>query len=865
MNIKQKSVLIMLSIWGLLGILLLVFVFGYLLPAFEKLELDNASKTTLRLRASVLEAQEKFALEMVEWAGRNNLPDPPGRQRGPESLSPPVTPLFAVASLGQDGKILSLLPVPGSNAKAGTELDSYLKKNAAGLAKRQGSNPLNGLLKIQNKPLLATFLPLQTGTDPKSPAKFLLALREVDASTLQQWEDRVQSPIRLMHAGLFSALPPGRGGRNNPSSPEMNILVKDGSFIEGMISIPDPFGDPVFTGSVTMARDFRMKMIEIIVFFLINLGLTGAGLWILGHLLLNYFVIERVQRLRAAVSSINAPAIQSHAPLPELPGDEIGQLGAQINRLLGDLQKADEEIRLNREQLLELAALVEESSIAILICGADRHIQYANREAEILFSQTGSSPLRCTLDSLHLNPDQGQPPLEAVWQEAIDEGFWSGHLIVQNREAHLCNLKTSICAISGTSGGRDRYALFCLDVTNEIRLQNQLRQSQKMEAVGKLAGGIAHDYNNLLFIIRGHAQMALEASTPGSPSASYLLNILEASDKAGAITQQLLSFSRKTPASRHVLDIAAAAANLSNMVSRIAGPGVRIQFLPPPSVLAVRADRVQIDQLLMNLLLNARDAIGDHEGLIRVGVSSRSIDEMPPDPEKPYSSPRYVLLSVNDDGCGMDQNQIEHLFEPFYTTKAKGKGTGLGLATVYGIVTNHEGLIRVSSKPGQGSTFEVFLPQSDDPVEPVEPPPPVLRDKIPGTLLLFEDETMSRILLQGFFEQSGLKVFAAGSGEEGIDLFNGHREEIDLVLMDVILPGKNGFETAEILLQSRPTLPLIFMSGHTGENFPPAFRRFTLVKKPFDLNFLLEKIRGLLTELRAQTQTIEQGPTGCHR
>ncbi|MGD0014328.1 MAG: PAS domain S-box protein [Bryobacteraceae bacterium] len=400
-------------------------------------------------------------------------------------------------------------------------------------------------------------------------------------------------------------------------------------------------------------------------------------------------------------------------------------------------------------------------------------------------------------------------------------------------------------------GGR-QFATVFSDITERTRIEEQLRQAQKMEAVGRLAGGIAHDFNNLLMIMLAHGELAKESLPAESPARANIDNILGAAERASALTSQLLTFSRRQTVQSQVLDLNRVVAETGAMVRRILGEDVELEIIPGRDLQRVRADGGQLAQVLLNLVVNARDAMPRGGKLTiatastRVGApGSRGVEGLRPG--------RYVTLAVIDTGTGMSQEVQSHLFEPFFTTKPTGKGTGLGLTTVYGIVKQAGGEIRVSTRPGHGTTFRIYLPAADDvEAEGVER----AADTLGGSesILLVEDDPEVRQIAVQLLTALGYRALAAESGQEALHLFR-ERSPVDLVVTDIVMPGMNGAELAEQIQALRPGTPVLFISGYAdASSLTPGFsiNAEDLLPKPFTAEALGRKIRQTLQRARAQ-------------
>ncbi|MGD0813009.1 MAG: response regulator [Verrucomicrobiota bacterium] len=395
-------------------------------------------------------------------------------------------------------------------------------------------------------------------------------------------------------------------------------------------------------------------------------------------------------------------------------------------------------------------------------------------------------------------------------------------------------------------GAEKRWLSLAVDVTERLNLEAQLRQAQKMESVGQLAGGIAHDFNNLLTVINGHAGLIMTGEKLSPKTAESIKEISEAGRRAGALTRQLMAFSRKQDLNLQTLDLNGIVNNISKMLRRILGEDVALeadfaQELPP-----IKADLGMVEQVLLNLAVNSRDAM-PRGGKLRIATACVALDAAGAR-QNPEAVPgRFVRLTFSDTGCGIAPENLGRIFEPFFTTKALDRGTGLGLATVYGIVKQHRGWIEVTSKVGQGTAFNIYFPASAEksgalPVSQGE-------QKVMGgteTILVVEDEAPLLKLMHHILESYGYKVLESSNGKTALELWEGHKAKIDLLLTDLILPdGMAGPELARILQEAKPALKVLYTSGYNTERlakeFPPG-TRVNFVQKPFHARKLAEVV-----------------------
>jgi hypothetical protein len=390
---------------------------------------------------------------------------------------------------------------------------------------------------------------------------------------------------------------------------------------------------------------------------------------------------------------------------------------------------------------------------------------------------------------------------------------------------------------------------FVLDITERKQLQQQLIQSQKMEAVGRLAGGVAHDFNNLLTAIFGYAELLTEELPEGSPARKDVEEIRKASQRAASLTRQLLAFSRQQVLQPIVLNLNDLVEDVEKMLRRVIGEDVELRTALAKGAGNVRADPGQLEQVILNLAVNARDAMPTG-GKLTIETRNAELSEMYAEAHQPVVPGAYVMLAVSDTGIGMDAKTQGRIFEPFFTTKEAGKGTGLGLATVYGIVKQSGGYIWTYSEPGHGTTFKVYLPHVDAPVEaaarPPEPGGPLAGTE---TVLVAEDDDLLRPLARGLLEKLGYTVLDAGTAAEALALARAHGGPIHLLIADVVMPGESGRQLARRLAEVRPDVRVLYTSGYTNEaivHHGMLEPGLNYLQKPFTPAALARRVRDVL-------------------
>ncbi|MES1259106.1 MAG: ATP-binding protein [Gemmatimonadota bacterium] len=449
------------------------------------------------------------------------------------------------------------------------------------------------------------------------------------------------------------------------------------------------------------------------------------------------------------------------------------------------------------------------------------------------------------------------PPefFKELWDTILDGHAWHGEIINRRRDGTLYTENQVITPIRGTDGEITHFVAVKSDITERLRLEAELRKVQRLETIGQFASGIAHDFNNLLAVIIGVSQELLAVLPAEHPIRADITEIHDAGDQAAVLTRHLLTFSRRQVVQPRVLNLNTSILAAESQLRQLLGTDIAFTVSPTPALANVSVDPAQVDQLLANLVANARDAM-PHGGKLVISTANFEIPDWIPVARGGVAAPgRYVQLTVSDTGVGMDAATQDHIFEPFFTTKPVGVGTGLGLATVFGIAKQNGGFITFESEPGVGTTFRVHLPAVAGEVAPSPRPAQAATARATETILVVEDNPAVRKLAVRMLSPVGYTVLQADSGEEALALLAEKETPIDLLLTDLMMPGLGGRALAEQVRLTQPGLGVLFMSGYTSDD---AVRRGVLepglafIDKPFTVAALLAKVREVLNATSAR-------------
>jgi len=519
------------------------------------------------------------------------------------------------------------------------------------------------------------------------------------------------------------------------------------------------------------------------------------------------------------------------------------------------LRSLHEEQRMAEESVRKLSQAVEQSADMVMVTNRDGIIEYVNPAFEVLTGYRRDEACGKT-PALLRSGEQGPEIYQKLWKTILEGNIYRGILVNRCKNGDRLYVELSISPVRDAAGEITHFIANGRDLSERLRLEKQLLHSQKMDSIGRLAAGVAHDFNNLLTIITSYSELALDDVPAQSGLEAKLQEILLAARRAAELTRQLLAFSRKQPQALRVVELNQVIAGIAKALQRLIGEDIRLRFFPGEGLSRVRVDPVQIEQILLNLAANARDAM-PQGGHLRIETASVFLDEEYVH-TKPATIPTgyYSTITVSDDGTGISPKNLPHIFEPFYTTKPAGEGTGLGLATVYGIVKQSKGFVWVYSEPRMGTVFRIYLPGVA--AHPYPGKTAVCRTEQfahgSETILLVEDECSVRHATAEFLTRLGYTVLEAGDGAEALALARNCPRPIHLALTDVVMPNMSGGQLARELAGLMPETKLLFVSGYSGKtvlDHKVADRETNFLNKPFTLTQLSSKIQEVLGHQKA--------------
>jgi two-component system, cell cycle sensor histidine kinase and response regulator CckA len=635
------------------------------------------------------------------------------------------------------------------------------------------------------------------------------------------------------------------GAAKNETGAEADLLRADALvvkiFEQEIPSLQSMEGDRIKRARVDFMAAEKLGWRVMIITFILSVLIAFVLSWRLSrHLAFGFATLKHGAHL------IGAMELEHRIRYPAR--DEFSQLADSFNDMATKLSSARQKLLQTNRQLSESETryrnLVNRAVYGIYRCSGHRFLDVNPALVEMLGYSSKSDLLRLDMGlDVYSNPSDYRTLMEKLNSGAV-EGFevqWK----TRNGETIITRLSGNVVV---TEAGATECEMIAENVTEHRALEEQLRQAQKMEAVGRLAGGIAHDFNNLLTIIKGHSELLLSELKPRDATRKEVDGVMRAAERAASLTRQLLAFSRRQLLTPKILDLNAIVSNMDKMLARLLGEDVRLTTQLEPNLGLIKADPNQIEQVIMNLAVNARDAM-PVGGDLYITTSNLDLKHEFRAEEICLPPGSYVMLSIKDNGMGMDAVTASRAFEPFFTTKEQGKGTGLGLSTVYGIVKQSEGEIWVESSPGKGTAFYISFPKMEQESETVAAKKRAKEVAGKETILVVEDENDVREIACTMLERRGYKVVSAASFHEAEKFCRTYSRTIHLLLTDVVLKEIGGLELAQALLTIRPEMRVIYMSGYTDDvvlehgirNSQVAF-----LPKPFTTEELASKVREVL-------------------
>jgi PAS domain S-box-containing protein len=727
------------------------------------------------------------------------------------------------------------------------DLAGYVRGSSLAAKVEASQRGASGIIMLAAGPFLIDARPVLTSNSDGPALGTLMMGRALDEHALMRLAAMTHLSLDLQRIdtlALRSSFESSTGRMIRPNIVEVQDEGRDS--LAAYEELADIRGDPAFILRVHLKRDISEQGQTTLLQFLLLLLAAGFTFGAVTLYLLERTVLSRVANLSQRITQIGASGDLA-ARVAVTGKDELAFLANAINGMLEDLQRAETERDEGRARL----GMIIEKMPAVLWT-TDSDLRFTSSVGAGL-EHLGLKPNQMVGSSVYdyFRTDDPDFPAIAAHRRALAGETASYEMEWASRgfESHVQPLHDAEGAVIGVIG-------VGLDVTDRRHLADQLRQSQKMQAVGQLAGGVAHDFNNILMVVKGHAEILLNRVQSGSPLRNNVEQVDKAADRAASLTRQLLAFSRMQVLQARVLDLNEVVGGMTKMFSRVIGENIELTFVPGTKLGRVKADPGQIEQVLLNLVVNARDAM-ESGGRITIETSNVQLERDYCAKHHNIEPGPWVMLTVSDTGCGMDAKTQARIFEPFFTTKAQGKGTGLGLATAYGVVKQSGGFIYVYSEVGHGTTFKVYLPKVTADVDEEIAEKPAAAPSGNETILFVEDEESVRELVREYLTGIGHRVLEACDGVQALEIAAAHKGTIDILVTDVVMPHLSGRELASRITSERPNVKVLFISGYTDDSI---FRHGVLeggvayLQKPFNLKSIAQKIREVLDGQPAMVQ-----------
>jgi len=862
-SLRGKTVVIVLTALVCLVAGLFSLTRSVILNGFSKVEEDFARQNLERASSALSNETEALERATDQYADRD-FTYTMLRGDHPEKVASEFTgPAFEqlrvnfVVVLDSSGRkvFASGFNLAGMEAIAPPpDLDRHLRFGSPFLIHNGEVGDVKGLLMLASGPAIVASGPILTSNAAGPAAGVLIMGRSLDADEVTRLDamthvsleiESADSPAARADLASLSRVKFGDDGISVRPYPDDSLAACE--------SLADIYGKPVAILRVLLPRTISEQGRTSSLQFLLLLIAAGFAFGAIILYLIERVVLSRMADLSDHITRVGTGGNLA-ARVPVSGKDEVACLGTAVNGMLDDLERVQ---KARHEERTRLAVMIENMPAIIWTTDSDLRFTYHTGAALETLGFRADEALGKTVFQYFGTEDPNFPAI-AAHRKALAGGTLSFEMDWHKRsfECYVQPLRAPDGVLIGVIG-------VALDVTDRKHLTDQLRQSQKMQAIGELAGGVAHDFNNLLMVVKGHAQLLLQRM-PKDPSLHHSVQQMEkAADRAASLTRQLLAFSRKQVLQPRVLDMNDVVGGMIKMFSRVIGENIEMAFVPGANLGRTKADPGQMEQVLLNLVVNARDAM-PNGGRLTIETANVQLDRSYTAGHVSVEPGPYIMLTVTDTGCGMDAETQSRIFEPFFTTKEAGKGTGLGLATVYGVVKQSGGYIWVYSEVGCGSTFKIYLPQVAEEIET-----PVVADEMGGslagteTILFVEDEQSVRELVREYLRGEGYSVLDAGDGIEALQVAASHNGPIHILITDVVMPRLSGRDLAAKLSAERRGLKILFISGYTDDT---VVRHGVLdggvafLQKPFNLKALAEKIREVL-----KTETPAPVPAGGAR
>ncbi len=761
--------------------------------------------------------------------------------------------------LNRDGQVVWSNGYDLRTAQAGPVPDSFLrllKAKSLLLTHPDVNSVHSGLVLLSEGVTFLVSRPIVTGQHAGPIRGTLIVGRYLDLAAMKRFTDAAHLMLmvhRVDDPKLPAEFQEALGQASEANRVYVHPLV--GDWVGGYTVCNDVFGKSAVVLRVEKPRDIFAQGLVTIQLLVTSLLVIGVCFGACMAVLLERLLLARLSRLIADVNRIGNRSDVT-ARVQVVGRDELAGLARALNKMLDALQHSQTELRqsvtqqkLTADRLRLQAAALDSAANAIVVADREGTIEWVNPAFTKLTGYTFAEVYGEQWSALKAGSHE-PAVYDELWRTILSGNVWEGELVGHRKDETEYAARMTIAPVADDQGQVAHFIAIKEDITAQKTLQEEFLQAQKVEAVGRLAGGVAHDFNNILTAINGYTELLLRKLPPEDARFRLAEQIRKAADRASGLTRQLLAFSRKQALQPRILNLSNVVTDVEKMLRRLIGEDIELHTIRGASVGNVRADPAQIEQVIMNLAVNARDAMPNGGKLI-IEVARATLHEDYARQHGNVEPGEYVLLSVTDTGSGMTEHVKAHIFEPFFTTKPQGKGTGLGLATCYGIVKQSGGHIDVLTELGKGTTFKIYLPRVDAAPDS-QPERPKVLEWATGkeTILVAEDEADVRNLTVGILRDLGYRVMEASNGKEGIQIAEQNpTDKIDLLFTDIVMPQLDGKQLADWFGTARPDTKVLFTSGYMADAMIQhgiSEDRMAFLEKPFTPEILAQRVREVL-------------------